>query len=109
MIVTLPSYFPKTDNRWHETRLYRNQRGAYFLACEGGSLSRWAQSTPNGAIHGEGLGPISKDEALAYAKYAGLSPDRFVRAGFEQVEDDWCIDGPKNIEFQVIVKGKLRL
>ena len=90
LIVTLPRHFPKTDNRWHETRLYRNQRGAYFLAGEGGSLSRWAQSTPNGAIHGEGIEPLSKDEALAYAKYAGLSPDRFTRAGLAREEGRWA-------------------
>jgi hypothetical protein len=79
LIVTLPSHFPKTNNKWHETRVYRNQRGAYFLAGEGGSLSRWAKNTPRGAIAGEGIEPLSKDQALAYAKYAGLSPDRYAR------------------------------
>jgi hypothetical protein len=82
LLVTLPSPFPKTDNKWHETRLYRTHRGAYFLAGEGGSGSRWAKITPRGAIPGEGIEPISKDEARAFAKYAGLSPDRFTRAGF---------------------------
>ena len=81
LIVTLPGHFPKTDNKWHETRLYRNQRGAYFLAGEGGSLSRWAKVTPRGAVPGEGIEPLSKDEARAYAKDAGLSPDRFAQAG----------------------------
>ena len=88
LIVTLPSPFPKTDNKWHDTRLYRNQRGAYFLAGEGGSSSRWKKITPRGAIEGEGIEPLSKDEALAYAKYARLSPDRFARA-----EDHWLMKG----------------
>ena len=35
-----------------------------------------------GAIAGEGIEPISEAKALAYAKYAGLPPDRFARAGF---------------------------
>ncbi len=87
LIVTLPSHFPKTDNKWHDTRLYRNQRGAYFLAGEGGALSRWAKATPRGAIPGEGIKVISKDEARAYAKEAGLSPDRFARAGFAREEN----------------------
>ena len=86
LIVTLPSHFPKTDNKWHDTRLYRNQQGAYFLAGEGGALSRWAKATPRGVIEGEGIEVISKDEALAYAKEAGLSPDRFARAGFAREE-----------------------
>ena len=92
LIVTLPSYFPQTSNKWHETRLYRTQRGAYFLAGEGGSSSRWAKLMPRGAIPGEGIEPISKDQALAYAKYAGLSPDRFAQAGFAREEGYWRID-----------------
>ena len=95
LIVTLPSPFPKTDNKWHDTRLYRNQRGAYFLAGQGGSRSRWAKSTPSGAIPGEGIAPLSKAEALAYAKYAGLSLDKFARAGFERVEDYWQSDSQR--------------
>ena len=89
LIVTVPNPFPKTSNKWHEMRLYRNQRGAYFLAGEGGSLSRWKKITTRGAIPGEGIEPISKDEALAYAKYAGLSPDRYTRAGFARDEDHY--------------------
>ncbi len=86
LIVTLPSPFPQTDNKWHITHLYQNQRGVYFLAGEGGSLSRWAKVTPRGAVEGSGIEPLSKDEALAFAKYAGLSPDKFARAGFERDE-----------------------
>ena len=86
LIVTLPSHLPKTDHKWHDTRLYRNQRGAYFLAGEGGSRSRWAKHTPDGATPGEGIEPLSKDKALAYAQYAGLSPNRYAQAGFARVE-----------------------
>ena len=86
LIVTLPSHFPATDNKWHDTHLYRNQRGAYFLAGKGGSRSRWAKITPDGAIPGEGIEPLSKDEARAYAKDAGLSPNRFAQAGFAREE-----------------------
>ena len=84
--LAVPSYFPQTSNKWHDTRLYRNQRGAYFLAGEGGSRSRWAKITPRGAIEGEGIEPISKDAALAYAKDVGLSPDLFAQAGFAREE-----------------------
>ena len=86
LIVALPCDFPPTNPRWHKTDLCRNQRGAYFLGGVGGSRSRWAKSTPSGAIPGEGIEPLSKEEALAYAKYAGLSPDRFARAGFDLVQ-----------------------
>jgi len=58
----------------------------YFLAGEGGSLSRWAKETPTGTIPGEGIEPLSKDDALAYAKYAGLSPDMYAQAGLPREE-----------------------
>ncbi len=93
LIVTLPGHFPKTSNKWHTTHLYRNQRGAYFLAGEGGSLSRWAKITPRGAIPGKGIEPISQDEARAYAQHAGLSPDRFARAGLAREEGHWLMEG----------------
>jgi len=102
LIVTLPSPFPTTSNKWHDTRLYRTQRGAYFLAGEGGSSSRWKKITPRGAIPGEGIEPLSKDEALAYAKYAGLSPDRFTRAGFARDEDHWLMKGQEVKAHRVI-------
>ena len=60
---------------------------------EGGTRSRWAKNTPTGAVPGEGIEPLSKDEALAYAKYAGLSPDWFAWAGFARDEDHWVIKG----------------
>ena len=86
ILVALPSYFPQTDNKWHITHLYQNQRGVYFLAGEGGALSRWAKVTPRGAVEGTGIEPLSKDEARAYAQHAGLSPDKFARVGFACVE-----------------------
>ncbi len=58
----------------------------YFLAGEGGSLSRWAKVTPRGATPGKGIELIFQDEARAFAKYAGLSPDRFARAGLPREE-----------------------
>ena len=87
LIVMLPNHFPKTHNKWHETGLYKTQRGGYFLAGKGGSLSRWGTSTPNGAIAGEGIEPLSKEEALSYAQHAGLSLDYYARAGFARKED----------------------
>jgi hypothetical protein len=67
-------------------------------------LSRWKKNTPRGAIPGEGVEPLSKDEALAYAKYAGLSPDRFAWTGFAREEGYWQSDGQEIKEDRVIVR-----
>jgi len=76
--------------------------GCLLFAGEGGSLSRWAKLTPRGAVPGEGIEPLSKDEALAYAKYAGLSPDRFAQAGFARDEDHWLMKGQEVKAHRVI-------
>ncbi len=57
--------------------------GTYFLAGKGGSSSRWAKQTPTGAISGEGIEVITKQEAQTYAIELGVSPDYFPRMGFE--------------------------
>ena len=52
-------------------------------------------TAPRGAVPGEGIEPLSKDKARAYAKYAGLSPDRFAWAGLARDEDHWLIAAQK--------------
>ena len=66
--------------------------GCLCLAGEGGASSRWAKVMPKGGIPGEGIEPIFKDEALAHAKYAGLSPVRFAQAGLARENGYWRID-----------------
>jgi hypothetical protein len=72
------------------------------LAGEGGPSSRWAKIKPHGAIPGEGIEPPSKDEALAYAKYAGLSQDYYARAGFARDEYHWVMKGQEGNAHRVI-------
>lgn len=56
-------------SNWHfdETGLYRTQKGAFFVAGEGGPLSRWALTTTGGgsAHHdpGAGIEPVDVNEA----------------------------------------------
>lgn len=84
LLVTIPCLFPSHDPKWHDTQVYRAKRGGYFIAGKGGSRSRWAKLTPQGAIPGEGIEPLSKAEARAYAIQHGMSPDRFARLGFDR-------------------------
>ena len=98
LIVVLPCPHARHDFKWNETRVYQSPRGAYFLAGKGGASSRWAKATPRGSIAGAGIEVIVKDEALAYAKYAGLSPDRFAR---------WGLNGRKAIGILMTNKSML--
>ena len=88
VIFSLPCPFPPTDPKWHETRVHRTQRGAYFLSGKGGFRSRWAKQTRQETISGEGIEVITKEEARAYAIQLGVSPDYFARMGFHRMEDE---------------------
>ena len=85
-VVKIPCPFPPSSPRWHQTDMYRSHQGVFFLAGKGGSLSRWAKQTPHGAIPGQGIEPISKADALAYALKLGVSLDRFPRLGFVRAD-----------------------
>ena len=87
LIVSLPCIHPRYNGKWNETALYRNPMGRYFLAGHGGPLSRWAEKTPTGAIAGEGIEPISREDARDYAIYAGRSLNRFTCIELKLVED----------------------
>ena len=86
LIVKVLFSFPSTDSKEENTGLYWTQRGGFFLAGQGGALSQWAKKTPQGAVPGEGIEPLSKAEALDYANYAGLPRDHYARAGLEPME-----------------------
>jgi len=47
----------------YEESLYKTAKGAWFLAGKGGPMSPYAQSVGNGQSGGEGIRPITADEA----------------------------------------------
>lgn len=64
-----PSGMSSGDFRWEDTRLYRTKKGAFFLAGEGGPMSRWAKSYgQNGSTSGYGIVRLSMQEARDFAE-----------------------------------------
>ena len=51
------------DFRFESTSLYRTQKGAWFIAGEGGALTRWARKVTDGYSSGHGLELVTADEA----------------------------------------------
>ncbi|MBB3998402.1 hypothetical protein [Aureimonas pseudogalii] len=51
-----------------ETALYRTSKGAFFLAGEGGARSRWGKRVSDGLTGGEGLIPVTVEEARDFAE-----------------------------------------
>lgn len=70
-----PIGYMSSDFNWHDTRLYRTKKGAFFLAGRGGPRSIWARSFgQHGSQGGEGIRPLSYDDARVYAeKHASVA------------------------------------
>ena len=54
------------DFRWEHSALYRTQRGNWFVAGEGGPMTRFARKDGDGSSYGSGSGviPLTPEEAL---------------------------------------------
>jgi hypothetical protein len=76
------NHYPRNDFRWHLTSLYRTKSGRYFIAGRGGALSPWATASGNGRIAGEGVRPLTMEEARQYAEDAEVAPEAMAAAGF---------------------------
>ena len=59
-----PNDFHYGDFRYESTHLYRTGKGTWFIAGEGGPLSRWAQPVGQSSkCSGEGIQIITDEEA----------------------------------------------
>ena len=63
------------DFRYEDTDLFKSKKGAWFIAGEGGPLSRWSQSCGNGQRGGSGIEAMTTAEALAWCESSGIDAD----------------------------------
>ena len=65
-----------TDFRHERSDLFVTKKGAYFVAGNGGALSRFAVPDGNGYRGGAGIIPLSRDEAFTeIQRCAGYDAD----------------------------------
>lgn len=62
-----------SDFGWHSTGLYRTPKGAWFLAGEGNGSSMWGRRVADGWVSGEGIRPLSNDEAREVLETEGMT------------------------------------
>ena len=55
-----------SDFRNFVETLYKTAKGAWFIAGSGGAMTSYAESVGNGSTSGEGLRPVSANEAMAW-------------------------------------------
>lgn len=67
LVAGVDSPFGATDYRYHTTKLYRTDKGAWFLAGHGNACSVWARKVDNNTTcEGSGIRPISSAEAQEF-------------------------------------------
>jgi len=63
------------DFRDLEETLYKTRKGNFFIAGEGGALTRWAKIAGDGSGPGEGIEALNKQEALAWCESHDIDAD----------------------------------
>lgn len=66
MVASYDNDLPINDFRYEGETLYRKRTGEYFVHCEGGALSAYAQSSGDATGWGELVRPVTYDEAKAW-------------------------------------------
>jgi len=55
--------------------LYKDPDGEYFLHCQGGAATEYADQTSNGTTYGETLELLTKEEALDWCEQRSASSE----------------------------------
>lgn len=69
------SNHPRSDFNYEDTSLYVTAKGAFFIAGQGGALSRWCTFEGNCRSGGEGIQALTTAEALQWAEENELDAD----------------------------------
>jgi len=66
----------KNDFHYFDEALYKTPRGRFFLAGEGGAMTKYAQSCGGNAYcGGSGIIPLTETEALSWAESSDMDAD----------------------------------
>lgn len=66
----------QSDFRWCLESLYRTKKGAYFLAGQGGAMSKYAHAVSTGGwSNGEGIIPLDDTDALEWCESHDIDID----------------------------------
>ena len=77
----------RSDFRYYSEGLYKTPLDNWFIAGEGGAMSRWAQSCfGGGRVGGSGIKPLTPDEAREWLENAG--EDEAIEEHFGAVIED---------------------
>lgn len=75
MICCTSNEYCISDFKFETSDLYVTKKGSYFIAGRGGPMSRFARGVFGGRVGGNGIIPISREDALAECEKHGSTDD----------------------------------
>ena len=82
--VNFSSYNSGDFRDWTE-KLFKTKKGRFFVAGQGGPMSRWREAVGNGWTGGDGIIPLMNVEALEWCEVNEVAAD--VIAKHFEIED----------------------
>lgn len=67
--------------------LYKDPDGEYFLHCQGGAATEYADQTPNGTTYGETLELLTKEEALDWCEQRSANSETVLEEFADLIEN----------------------
>jgi hypothetical protein len=67
--------------------LYKDSNGEYFLHCQGGVATEYAEQTSNGTTYGETLELLTKEEALDWCENRSASSETVLEEFADLIEN----------------------
>lgn len=67
--------------------LYRTKKGNFFLAGSGGPMTKYSRPVGNMTGGGDGIIPMAKEEALAWAEHHEVSSEKIEKYFSDLVEE----------------------
>ena len=90
-----------SDFNWCEETLYRKKTGEYFVAGEGGPMTKYRENLGNRTYgSGEDITPMTEDEARTWAEHR-LDADDYIEIFGEPDEGDGTAKGFSNAQIEL--------
>jgi len=95
--------------------LYKNTSGEYFLHCQGGAATRYAEQTNNGTTYGEEIQVLTKKEALDWCEERSINADCIIEEFADMLENDdsisqnWRARNVTSLNHRAVELGRQKL
>ena len=81
------SIIDKQDFHALAETLYKDPEGEYFLHCQGGAATKYAEQANEGTTYGEEIQLLTTEEALNWCEKRTIDPDSIIEEFVDLIEN----------------------